>query len=252
MIVRSLYNISRQMNVLQEKQENNAANTANVNTPGFKYQELVQSAMKELDLCNHAGGTGDNQKQQLGSINFGTEIDEACTNFSQGALKQTGLCTDLAISGSGFFAVELEDGTMGFTRNGNFRIDGSNQLVTQEGYRVLGTDAQGFVGGITVKNDSLTVDSKGYINGTQAKVMTVDFADYGAFELKGGTLYVTGQSFQQAEAGISQGCLEASNVSMLDEMVRMMEVSREFESNQRALKVVNETLQKTVNEIGRN
>lgn len=252
MIVRSLYNVSRQMNVLQEKQENNAANTANVNTPGFKYQELVQSAMKEFELCNHAGGAEDNQKQELGSINFGTEIGEAYTNFSQGALKQTGQQTDLAISGRGFFAVELEDGTMGFTRNGNFRVDDSNQLVTQEGCRVLGIDPQGNISGISLENGSLSVDKNGYINGTSERIMTVDFPDYGAFQLKGNTMYVSGQDFQLAAATVSQGCIESSNVNMLDQMVSMMEVSREFESNQRALKVINETLQKTVNDVGRN
>jgi flagellar basal-body rod protein FlgF len=253
MIVRSLYNVSRQMNVLQEKQENNAANTANVNTPGFKYQELVQSAMKEYEICNHAGGKDDNQKQQLGSINFGTEIDEAHTDFSQGAFKQTGLYTDLAISGNGFFSVELEDGTMGFTRNGNFKVDDKNQLVTQEGYQVLATDDQGNICGINVKNDRLEVDKNGYINGTSTKVMTVDFPDYGAFELKGNTVYVSGmEKFQPTDCAISQGFIESSNVSMMDEMVNMMQVSREFETNQRALKVINETLQKTVNDIGRN
>jgi flagellar basal-body rod protein FlgF len=209
--------------------------------------------MKEYEICNHAGGDDDNQKQQLGSINFGTEIDEAHTDFSQGAFKQTGLYTDLAISGNGFFSVELEDGTMGFTRNGNFKVDDKNQLVTQEGYRVLATDDQGNICGINVKNDRLEVDKNGYINGTSTKVMTVDFPDYGAFELKGNTVYVSGkEKFQPTDCAISQGVIESSNVSMMDEMVNMMQVSREFETNQRALKVINETLQKTVNDIGRN
>ncbi len=251
MIVRSLYNVSRQMDVLQQKQENNAANTANVSTPGFKYQDLIQRTMQEYELCNNAGGAGSNQRQELGSINFGTEIDEAYTDFSQGALKQTGIYTDLAISGKGFFAVQLDDGTMGFTRNGNFRVDENGQLATQEGYKVLGIDPQGNISGINLQNDSMNVDKKGYINGTQQKILTVDFRDYGAFELKGNTIYASGQGFQATESAVNQGFLESSNVNMLDQMVKMMEVSREFESNQRALKVINSTLEKTVNDVGR-
>jgi flagellar basal-body rod protein FlgG len=251
MIERGLYNVSRQMNVLQQKQENNAANTANVSTPGFKYQDLIQSTMKEYELCNYAGGPDNNQKQELGSINFGTEVDEAYTDFSQGALKQTGMDTDLAISGRGFFAVQLGDGTMGFTRSGNFRVDENNQLVTQEGWRVLGIDPQGSISGITVQNDSLSVDRKGYINGTQQKLMTVDFQDYGALRHMGNAVYSTDQGYQLSDSSVNQGYLESSNVNMLDQMVKMMEVSREFESNQRALKVINGTLEKTVNDIGR-
>jgi len=251
MIERGLYNVSRQMNVLQQKQENTTANTANVSTPGFKYQDLIQRTMKEYELCNNAGGAESNQKQELGSINFGTEIDEAYTDFSQGALKQTGLYTDLAISGTGFFAVQLEDGTMGFTRNGNFRVDENNQLVTQEGCKVLGIDTQGNISGITVENDSMSVDRKGYINGTQQKLMTVDFPDYGALEHKGNAIYASGQGYQLSDSSVNQGFLESSNVNMLDQMVKMMEVSREFESNQRALKVINSTLDKTVNDVGR-
>lgn len=253
MILRSIYNTARQMNVLQKKQENSAANTANVNTPGFKYQELVQRAMKEYEVKNHTGGLGNNEEQELGSINFGTEIDEAYTSFSQGVLKETGIASDLAINGEGFFAVQMQGGQTGYTRSGNFKIDNEQRLVTQEGYPVLSVDNQNNVSSITVENDFLPIDHKGYINGTQQKVMTVDFADYSALELKGNSIYATAQGTNIMEdSTISQGYLEGSNVNLLDEMVKMIEVSREFESNQRTLKVIDETLQKTVNEIGRN
>lgn len=253
MILRSIYNTARQMNVLQKKQENSAANTANVNTPGFKYQELVQRAMKEYEVENNTGGFLNNEEQALGSINFGTEIDEAYTSFSQGALRETGIASDLAISGEGFFAVEMPGGQRGYTRSGNFKIDHNQKLVTQEGYPVLGIDSQNNVSSITVENDRLNIDQNGYINGTNQKVMVVDFADDTALELKGNSIYATTQGAINVEGStISQGYLEGSNVNLLDEMVKMIEVSREFESNQRTLKVIDETLQKTVNEIGRN
>jgi len=253
MILRSIYNTARQMNVLQKKQENSAANTANVNTPGFKYQELVQRAMKEYEVKNHTGGLGNNEEQELGSINFGTEIDEAYTSFSQGVLKETGVASDFAINGDGFFEVQMQDGQIGYTRSGNFKIDNLQRLVTQEGFPVLGIDNQNNVSSIRVENDRLSIDNKGYINGTNQKMMTVDFADYTALELNGNSIYSTTQGAAQlTDSTISQGYLEGSNVNLLDEMVKMIEVSREFESNQRTLKAIDETLQKTVNEIGRN
>lgn len=253
LILRSIYNTARQMNVLQKKQENSAANTANVNTPGFKYQELVQRAMQEHEVVNHTGGPLNNEEQALGTINLGTEIDEAYTSFTPGVLNETGIASDFAISGTGFFAVEMQGGQRGYTRGGNFKVDNEQRLVTQEGYPVLGIDSQNNVSSIIVENDRLNVDQKGYINGTQQKLMTVDFADYNALALKENSIYTTTQGGEPMnDSTISQGYLEGSNVNLLDEMVKMIEVSREFESNQRTLKVIDETLQKTVNEIGRN
>lgn len=253
MIIRSLYNVSRQMNVLQKKQENNAANAANANTPGYKFQHLVQRTMQEYDLYNRAGGRENDQRVELGTINFGTEIDGGYTSFSQGNLNETGLATDLAISGRGFFAIELDDGRMGITRNGNFKIDNQQRLVTTEGNPVLGMDSQGDISEIFVQGDEFSVDGQGLIAGGDMRLMIVDYPDYGGLELYGEGVFIPGNmEYELNEANISQGFLESSNVNILDEIVKMMEVSREFESNQRTLRVLNDTLQKTVNEIGRN
>jgi len=253
MIIRSLYNVSRQMNVLQKKQENNSANAANANTPGYKFQQLIHRTMQEYDLYNHAGGRDNDRRVDLGSINFGTEIDGAYTTFTQGILNETGIRTDLSISGRGFFAIELENGQMGLARNGNFKIDQQQSLVTMERNPVLGINSGGNALEIYIENDNFTVDTKGYINGSATRVMVVDYPDYGDFELLGeGVFSSGGADFEIGDGEVKQGYLEASNVNILDEIVKMMEVSREFESNQRTLRVLNDTLQKTVNEIGRN
>ncbi len=253
MIIRSLYNVTRQMNVLQKRQENNSANAANVNTPGYKMQDLIQKSMEEHELYNHAGGTGNNRKVLLGTMNFGTEIDGAVTNFTQGSLKETGSATDLALNGQGFFTLALENGETGFTRNGNFRISEDQRLVTQEGYPVMGRTAQGTPTEIFVVGDQLTVSQEGYINGTDVRLMLSNFQDTAAFELRGESIYMTEEGNPLvSDAEVRQGSLENANVNIMDEIVKMMEVSREFQSNQRVLSVLNDTLQKTVNEIGRN
>lgn len=252
MIIRSLYQVSRQMNVLQKKQENTAANTANVNTPGYKLQELIQKSMKEHQVFNHAGGKNNDNRVNLGSLSFGTEIDEAYTVHTPGALKQTDNATDIALNGAGFFGITTENGQMAFTRNGNFRISEDRKLVTKEGYPVLATRG-GNMEEIFVMGDELTIGKNGEINGTDLKIFTADFADYGNLELRGETLYLAqGANFKPVDTQMEQGYLEVSNVNLMDELVKMMEVSREFQSNQRVLTVLNDTLQKTVNEIGRN
>lgn len=253
MIIRSLYNVTRQMDVLQKRQENNSANAANVNTPGYKMQSLIQRTMEENELYNHAGGRDNNQKVLLGTINMGTEIDSAVTNFTQGSLKETGSATDLALNGQGFFTLALENGETGFTRSGNFRVSEDQRLVTQEGYPVMGVNGQGTPTEIFVVGDELTVSQEGFINGTDVRLMLSNFQDTAAFELRGGNIYqIAGGNPLESDAEVNQGYLENANVNMMDEMVKMMEVSREFQSNQRVLSVLNETLQKTVNEIGRN
>lgn len=253
MIIRSLYNVTRQMNVLQKKQENNSANAANVNTPGFKYQDLVQKTMEEFDVYNRAGGRDSNQVQELGTINFGTEIDGAVTNFTPGVLKETGIATDFALDGNGFFTLSLENGETGYTRNGNFKISGDGRLVSQEGYPVLAVNGQGTPSEIFVSGDFFEVREDGTIAGSDERLLISNFNDTQNFELRGETIYLTGEaSIGMGEASVRQEYIESANVDMGAEIVKMMEISREFQANQRALTVLNDTLQKTVNEIGRN
>lgn len=253
MIIRSLYNVTRQMNVLQKKQENNSANAANVNTPGFKYQDLVQKTMEEYDIRNRAGGRDNNRVQELGTINFGTEIDAAVTNFTPGVLKETGIQTDFALDGNGFFTLSLENGETGYTRNGNFKVNVDGRLVTQEGYPVLASNGQGAVSEIYVPGNYLEVGENGFINGSDLRFLISNFNNTQNFELRGETIYVTGEaSIGMGDASVRQGYLESANVDMAAEIVKMMEISREFQANQRTLTVLNDTLQKTVNEIGRN
>ena len=253
MIIRSLYNVTRQMNVLQKKQENNSANAANVNTPGFKYQDLIQRTMEEFDVYNRAGGKNSNRVQELGTINFGTEIDGAVTNFTPGVLKETGIATDFALDGNGFFTLSLENGETGYTRNGNFKISGDGRLVTQEGYPVLAVNGQGGAEEIFVAGDFFEVREDGTISGSDQRLLISNFNNTQNFELRGETIYVTGEaSIGMGDASVRQGYIESANVDMGAEIVKMMEISREFQANQRALTVLNDTLQKTVNEIGRN
>lgn len=252
MIIRSLAQVTAQMNVLQKKQENSAANVANVNTPGYKFQVLLQETQKEYEVHNHTGGRDNNAYQALGSLSLGTQLGEAYTNFTPGTLTQTGLATDFAIQGKGFFPVALEDNTLGFTRSGSFRRDAEGYLVTPEGYRVLGVDPQGNWQSISTGGNPLVLTAEGQIQGTVLRLAAVDVADYTQLTLEGGSLFAGETAVIPGEGEILQGYLEGSNVNLLDEMVKMMEVSREFQANQRTLKVLNDTLSKTVNEIGRN
>lgn len=218
-MIRSLHTVNRNMNILQKKQENTSANITNVNTPGYKFQDIVQSTMESQEMINYAGGKDANRRQVLGGFVYGNEIDELYKNFEQGILQETGNPQDYAIVGNGFFTIQMDDGTIAYTRNGNFKLNQNNELVTMDGYLVL---------------DEIS-----------------DFADYQNLTSMGNTLFTSDEAPFVIEGEVKQGFLESSNVVIVDELVRMIEISREFEANQKLLHAADETLSKAVNEAGR-
>lgn len=233
-MIRALYTVNRNMNILQKKQENTSANFANVNTPGYKFQDMVQSTLETHQMLNYAGGTQNDRRQELGSFVFGNQIDGIYKNLNQGNLYETNKSTDFGLVGDGFFTVQMDNGETAYTRNGNFKVNDQNQLETMEGYIVLGTN-----GGPVYMDDEYNVN-----------LLITDFDDYSSFNSLGDTFF-TGAGGFNIQGEVKQGFLEMSNVEIVDEIVKMIEISRQFESNQKLLHAADETLSKAVNEIGR-
>lgn len=223
-MIRSMDTVTRNFNVLQEKQKNLSANVANITTPGYKYQQLVSSSLPESMIINHAGGSKLNQRQELGGYTFGNQIDQAYIHMAQGSLQETGISTDFAINGEGFFTVQGPNGLL-YTRNGRFTENTNGQLVTSEGYPVLGTDNQLMITTFGNVDTLMSVDG-GYFTGNGGQVVADNSVLY-------------------------QGYLEASNIEMADVMVELMQITREFEASQRVLQGANETLEKATSEVGR-
>jgi flagellar hook protein FlgE len=109
-------------------------NLANLNTIGFKDQE---ANFKDLFYQN-LGTTGAGDPMQLGA---GSAVGSVTSNFNNGNVNNTGVPTDVAISGNGFFIVEQPDGGFEYTRAGNFGVDQTGQLKTADGLSVMGYPA---------------------------------------------------------------------------------------------------------------
>lgn len=218
-MIRTFNTVNKNMNILQTKQENISANVTNVNTSGYKFQEIIQSTLETQQMINYTGGKNIDRRRELGPYVFGNEIDEVYKNFAQGTLLETGLSTDFAIIGNGFFTIRMNDGNIAYTRNGNFKLNEENQMVTMEGYLVL---------------DEIN-----------------DFDDYQNLNRIGDTLFTSDFAPIEIEGEVKQGFLESSNVDIIDEIVKMIEISREFEANQKVLHAADETLNRAVNEVGR-
>ena len=108
-------------------------NLANQNTVGYKDVRVLFGDLFYADL----GTTGSGDPIELGA---GTKIGGMPGMFTQGSVESTGVPTDVAIQGEGFFVVQKDGGTS-YTRAGNFAIDKNNSLVTQDGQQVMGYPA---------------------------------------------------------------------------------------------------------------
>ncbi len=213
-------------------------NIANASTSGFKSDHPYFRSVEGGDLPENAR-SGARDRRGLGVVTYGA------VDFSAGAVRETGRALDVAIDGDAFLSVQTPRGER-YTRNGNFTLDASGQLVTHSGDLVLGER-----GAITVPSGEVSIARDGTVSvdgRTIDKLKMVRFADPRAALVKeGGTLFNTTGAEQPTvakSANVIQGALEGSNVNSVSEMVAMMQNGREFDSLQRAITV-------TMNDLGR-
>ena len=232
-MIRGLDVLSRNISLLQKRQETTSGNIANVNTTGYQAKTLFQSALDEVALHNYQSGPNADTRRDIGGLSLGTQLAGITISQDQGAVKQTGQASDFALLSEGYFVVQNNAGQRLYTRNGDFTVNQQNQYVTQEGYLVLGANGQA--------------------------VSALGPANFQIQTFPPEALTTAGQNYVTSNAAgttvnapvIQQGALEQANVAVADEMVAMIQTSREFEANQKALSSTNQTLQKAVNELGK-
>ena len=111
-----------------------ANNLSNQNTTGYKDKAVLFSDL----FYQNIGTTGSGDPIQVGA---GTQVGSMPSLFTQGSVSATGVPTDVAIEGTGFFAVKDANGVINYTRAGDFSVDANNDLVTSDGQQVLGYPA---------------------------------------------------------------------------------------------------------------
>ena len=190
--------------------------------------------------------------QGIGTLNDGVRLDRLETNFEQGELFETYNDLDVAIRGKGFFQIETPEG-LKYTRDGSFKLNEFNELVTSEGYNVLGLD-----GPIQIYGDKVAISATGEITVNEEPINQLNIIDIDNIK----DLRKAGENLYQIEDGleietrpfqgqVEQGFLESSNVDTIKEMVEMMTMFRNYESSQKLIKAYDEILGKAVNDIGR-
>lgn len=278
-MIRGLYTGASGMVVDMHRMDAIANNLANVDTTGYKEDLAVSKAFPEL-LIRRMNDDGLYKfpfgsmevAPVVGKLGTGVELNEVYTRFSQGALKETGNSFDLALDGNGFFTIQTPEGER-YTRNGTFLIDPNGILVTKEGYPVLGEN-----GIIQIKENNFIVDKQGQVfqnarfAGNPDRLVSmeenewdqterldtlkiVDFSRPRYLKKQGSSLLLSTEESgepMQAQLGAStkvvQGFIEASNVNPVTEMVRMIEVNRAYEANQKSIQTHDALLGRLINE----
>ncbi|ACL70408.1 flagellar basal-body rod protein FlgF [Halothermothrix orenii] len=246
-MIKGIYTAASSMVTNQRKMKLVANNLANVNTAGYKRDEGIQVSFPEVFISRLEKG----QATPLGELGTGVKIEEDYTDFREGQMNHTGNPLDVAIDGNGFFVVETPRGRR-YTRNGNFTVNEQGQIVTQQGYPVLGE--RGPLQTIRGRNISINTDGQLYLDNLEGdRLLIVDFENRQGLRKIGENLYVNEgiREIQASDYQIKQGYLETSNVNIVKEMVRMIEVNRAFEVNQKVIKNADQTLSKAVNNVGK-
>ena len=245
-MIRSLYTAANGMITQQKKIDILTNNIANVSTTGFKKDDMVTGSFASMLISriNSGGAT------PIGSMALGANVAEQYTDYTQGPMDQTDRQLDFALAGDGYFAVSTQNGTM-YTRDGNFTVSADGYLITNDGNYVQNTAGNKiYVGSGTIGSDA---SGNLNINGDAAGALKiVAFADNKLMKKVGNDLYTTTQAPVATNGTVvKQGFLESSNVDMADEIVNMMSINRTYEVNQRIVKMIDETLNKTVNALGK-
>ena len=251
----SLYSAATGMEAQQLNLNTIANNLANVNTPGFKrskieFQDLLYQKPTRAAGTDAGGG---NLVPTGAEVGNGSRVAATAKGFTQGQLNQTGEKLDLAIQGDGFFEVQRPDGTIGYTRDGSFKVNGQGQVVTVDGLPILSgfqPIPPGATGVTIAENGQVTVQTAG---GNQSfRLNLVRFANPAGLRSLGGNLYEetpasgtpeTGQPGEQGFGGVIQGYLEASNVNIVEEMVALIVAQRAYEINSKSIQTSDEMLQ---------
>lgn len=252
-MIRGMYTALSGMIVEEKKQTVVSNNMANANTFGYKTKKMNVKSFEQVMLENKDVTRGQG-KNSLGKTSYGVEIDDVTIDTSQGAFKQTDSATDLALEGKGYFLVKGGDDKRFYTRNGKFAKDIMGDLVDSNGNKVIGKDKNGKEVYIHIGNKDFNVNHKGEVfvdKNYLCDLKIVDFKNKQDMVKIGENLFFNKGDEQQGVALVKQGNLEMSNVNISDEYTNMITAYRSFETNYKVLSKINETLGKSVTEIGR-
>lgn len=232
-------------------------NIANMTTTGYKRQraafaDLMYQTIDRPGTNSSDTGTILPSGLQLG---LGVRTNGVYRMTSQGALEVTENSLDMAITGEGYFQIQLPTGETAYTRDGSFQRNENGELVTLQGYLV---DP-----GITIPEDAIGIDINNegevlvsILNQTApsnvGQLQLARFVNPVGLQALGDNLFTetqasgtptTGTPNQDGFGGVEQGTLEQSNVNVVEELTMLIEAQRAYEMNSKVISTSDEMLQ---------
>lgn len=268
MISRGLQIAANGMLGLIENQDAIAHNLANVNTAGYKKEALTFKNVYN-SVISEPQNRGDykyRSHEDIGMLSMGSQAHKLIHEFSQGTLSRTDRPLDVAIQGDGFFKVRGNDGSVAYTRNGNFVINSQNFLTDNDGNLVLDPENQPIqlnirALGISTAKD-ITINNNGQLcvikeDGTQV-LQTIgvwDFSNKEDMNSLGSARYYpknieTNPELTAEKYTIEQGSIELSNTNVVSEMINTISTTRNYETLSKFVKEKSSLIQTAIN-IGR-
>lgn len=255
-MIRSLWIAKTGLEAQQTNLDVISNNLANVNTVGFNRARPVFEDLMYQTIRQPGAQVGDANQLPTG-LQLGTGVRTAATEriHSQGALNNTGNSLDIAIQGHGYFEVEMPDGTLAYTRNGQLQLDQNGQLVTAGGYPIQPP--------VNIPDNALEIEiaRDGTVSVTQpgavgqnveiGQLQLATFVNTSGLQSMGENLYVETDSSGPANllqpgmdgAGtILQDYTETSNVNVAEELVNMITAQRAYEMNSKAVQTSDQML----------
>ena len=243
-MLRGLYTAASGMNHELKRLDAIANNLANINTAGYKKDEMVGASFQEEMYYAVQRRT----VLPIGTAPLGVETDQSFTYLTPGTIITTENPLDLAIIGEGYFLVE-SDANQYLTRNGHFTRNVEGYLVTDNGDLVLGEN------GPIRLDGSATISADGEVRVNDQvvdRLLIVTPNDEASLVKEGHSRFLFTGGWTRLEAPlVQQGAYENSNVNTIEEMTKMIAVTRAYESNQKVIAVEDDVMNKIANEIGR-
>jgi flagellar basal-body rod protein FlgF len=225
-MISSIEQITSSVDSLLKEYSTIAHNLANVSTSGFK--RTLNSFSKQMEESDGATGTG--------LIEAIPSVD-----FTQGSLLRTGRPLDVSISGKGFFVVERPDESPIYCRNGVMHVNKAGQMVDLEGRLMAGAEGP-IVIPPEVGVSQINIAGDGSVSAGDMRFGRLKMVDFGEDEGKlasvGKNCFAPTEELEPQEAKemtVRQGFLENSNVRLVEELVSLVTVTRQYETNMKLL-----------------
>ncbi len=230
-------------------------NLANINTVGFKADNVVFEDLFYQVQTQPGSANSANTENPTGTqIGTGVRVVGTQKNFATGNFQTTSNSLDVAITGQGFFQVEMPDGSQAYTRNGQFQMNSEGQLVNAQGLAISP--------GIEIPSDatSISIGQDGTVTATVAgstdpetlgQLTLANFANPAGLSALGSNLFAESPASgmptestpgEDGTGTLQQYALESSNVNMVEEMVSMVTAQRAYEMNTKVLAAADEML----------